>query len=205
MAARSGMSTSGYAHYENPMRFKSVFLPMGEARLFAQALDGTSVDASEVMALAGAADSPVGLQPRPSVSPDDRLIPVYDIAASAGYGAVVESEDVICNIAFDKRFLRRLTDAGTGDLSIIRVKGHSMEPTLLDDDHVLVDRTKRNLSYDGLFVLRFDDALHVKRIGRSATRGRVTVTSDHPGYRDLDMPVTDLDIIGRVLWVGRKV
>jgi len=136
---------------------------------------------------------------------DDALVPVYDVAASAGNGTHIEGEDVICNMAFDRGFLRRMTDAKANELAIIRVKGHSMEPTLLDDDHVLVDRTKRNLSYDGLFVIRFDDALHVKRIGRSATRGNVLVISDHPAYRDLDMPKPDLDVIGRVLWVGRKV
>lgn len=136
---------------------------------------------------------------------DDLFIPVYDVEASAGHGVLVESEEVICNMAFDRRFLRRMTDARPNELAIIRVKGHSMEPTLMDDDHVLVDRTKTNLSYDGLFVIRFDDALHVKRVGRSATKGNVLVISDHPAYRDLDMPKEDLDVIGRVLWVGRKV
>ena len=140
-----------------------------------------------------------------SATPNDALVPVYDVAASAGNGTHIDGEDVICNMAFDRGFLRRMTDAKANELAIIRVKGHSMEPTLLDDDHVLVDRTKTNLSYDGLFVIRFDDALHVKRIGRSATRGNVLVISDHPAYRDLDMPKPDLDVIGRVLWVGRKV
>lgn len=136
---------------------------------------------------------------------DEALVAVYDVEASAGHGAAVGEEMVLCNMAFDRSFLRRMTTARSSDLSIIRVKGHSMEPTLLDDDHVLVDRTKVNLSYDGLFVLRFDDALHVKRIGRSAHVGNVLVISDHPAYRDLDMPKTDLNVIGRVLWMGRKV
>ncbi len=136
---------------------------------------------------------------------DAGLVAVYDVEASAGHGAVVDGEQVLCNMAFDAAFLRRMTDAKPADLAIIRVKGHSMEPTLLDDDHVLVDRTKNSLSFDGLFVIRFDDVLHIKRIGRSAQRGNVMVISDHPSYRDLDMPKEDLDVIGRVLWVGRKV
>lgn len=141
----------------------------------------------------------------PAGTEGDALVAVYDVAASAGNGTHIEGEEVLCNMAFDRGFLRRMTDAKPSDLVIIRVKGHSMEPTLLDDDHVMVDLTKTNLSFDGLFVIRFDDALHVKRIGRSATRGNVVVVSDHPAYRDLDMPKPDLDVIGRVLWVGRKV
>lgn len=164
---------------------------------------GSSTTAENAAALLAAVSSE--MQPAPPTDADDLFIPVYDVAASAGHGALVESEEIICNMAFDRRFLRKMTDAHANELAIIRVKGHSMEPTLMDDDHVLVDRTKRNLSYDGLFVIRFDDALHVKRIGRSATRGNVLVISDHPAYRDLDMPKDDLDVIGRVLWVGRKV
>ena len=133
------------------------------------------------------------------------LVPVHDVEASAGHGSFIDGEAHTCNMAFDRGFLRRMTDAGANELSIIRVKGHSMEPTLLDDDHVLVDRTKVNLSFDGMFVIRFDDALHVKRIGRSARRGNVMVTSDNASYTPLDMPKTDLEVIGRVLWVGRKV
>lgn len=158
----------------------------------------TAENAAALKAVFGVTDPAV-----PSTS--DALIPVYDVAASAGNGAHVDGEEVICNMAFDHGFLRRMTDTPARDLAIIRVQGHSMEPTLLDDDHVLVDRAKTNLSYDGLFVIRFDDALHVKRIGRSATRGKVLVISDHPAYPDLDMQKADLDVIGRVLWVGRKV
>lgn len=136
---------------------------------------------------------------------DQELVLVYDVAASAGFGSVVEGEEPVCNMAFEKDFLRQMTSAKPRELAIIRVKGHSMEPTLLDDDHVLVDMTKTNLAFDGLFVIRFDDVLHVKRVGRSATQGQVLVISDHPAYRDLDMPKENLDVIGRVLWVGRKV
>lgn len=165
---------------------------------------GSSTTAENAEALMGALGSPT--EPAGQAeSIGGALVPVYDVAASAGNGSHIESEDVLCNMAFDEGFLKKMTEAHPRDLAIIRVKGHSMEPTLLDDDHVLIDRTKTNLSYDGLFVIRFEDALHIKRIGRSATRGNVLVISDHPAYRDLDMPKPDLDVIGRVLWVGRKM
>lgn len=133
------------------------------------------------------------------------LVPVYDVEASAGFGAVVHSEEVVASMAFQPHFLREMTDAPASALAVIRVKGHSMEPTLLDDDHVLIDRTKTNLDYDGLFVLRFGEALHVKRIGRAAQRGHVMVLSDHPSYRPVEMPKSEIETIGRVIWYGRKV
>lgn len=133
------------------------------------------------------------------------LIPVYDVSASAGFGSAVIGEDHIHNLAFDRQFLGQMTDARAQDLCIIRVQGHSMEPTLMDDDQVLVDRSKSSLSFDGLFVLRFDEALHVKRIGRSAKLGHVLVISDHPSYPTLDMEKEALQPVGRVLWCGRRV
>lgn len=139
-------------------------------------------------------------------APDGReLVKVFDVEASAGFGVEVAGEEHIYNLAFDSMFLKQMTSAPAQALCILRVKGHSMEPTLLDDDQVLVDRSKTNLSYDGLFVLRFDDALHVKRIGRSVKPGHVMVISDHPSYPALDIRKEDLSVVGRVLWYGRKV
>lgn len=148
---------------------------------------------------------PVRVENGEVAPPMSNLVPVFDVSASAGHGTIVGDEEQVYSLAFGSDFLQQMTSAPARDLVIIKVKGHSMEPTLLDDDQVLVDRSKTNLSFDGLFVLRFDEALHVKRIGRSASKGSVMVLSDHPSYPSLDMPKADLAVVGRVLWYGRKV
>lgn len=195
LAVRAGLSDSAI----RDLFRKGASPRLSTALALAQAL-GLSLD--EVIA-AGHRPERVDLgEPAPEGT---ALIPVYDVGASAGNGAVVDAEPHIHNLAFDPKFLRQMTEAPARDLCIIRVQGHSMEPTLLDDDQVLVDRSKTNLSFDGLFVLRFDDALHVKRIGRSTRPGHVLVISDHPSYPTLDMPKRDLVPVGRVLWYGRRV
>jgi len=137
---------------------------------------------------------------------DAQLVPVYDVHASAGYGAINDQELVAHSLAFPPDYLRKLTSSAAGSLAIISVKGESMEPTLLDDDIVLLDATKTNLSYDGLFVLQFNDALHVKRVGRSAKKNHVMIISDNRDlYPPLDMQIGDVQAIGKVLWYGRKV
>lgn len=134
------------------------------------------------------------------------LVPVYDVAASAGYGALVEEETVVHSIAFPPEYLRQLTRTNPSNLAVISVKGESMEPTLLDNDIVLVDMSKRSLSYDGLFVLRFDEALHVKRVGRSPKRQHVTIISDNRElYPPMEANASDIEPVGKVLWYGRKV
>jgi phage repressor protein C with HTH and peptisase S24 domain len=139
--------------------------------------------------------------------PSDRdLVPVYAVQASAGPGALVSEEYQEYSLAFPPSYLKTLTSSSPKNLSIISVKGESMEPTLLDNDIVLLDLSKTNLSYDGLFVIRFDDALHVKRVGRSPKKGHITIISDNKDlYPPMTAAVADLEPVGRVLWYGRKV
>lgn len=66
-------------------------------------------------------------------------IPVLNVDASAGFGAIAESETAHTRFGFDERWLGRLTRAKSASLSIIHVLGDSMEPTLSDGDEVLVD------------------------------------------------------------------
>lgn len=79
-----------------------------------------------------------------------------------------------------------------------------MHPTLHDDDVVMLDLSKTSLDYDGLFVLRFGDALHVKRVGR-APGGAVRIISDSEAFPDLDLPRQEVEAVGKVIWIGKKV
>lgn len=134
------------------------------------------------------------------------LVPVYDVTASAGYGYLNEYEPQTHSLAFPPDYLRRLTSSSPKNLAIISVKGDSMEPTLLDGDVVMVDMSKTHLGYDGLFVLRVNDILHVKRIGLSARRGRVRIISDNKAlYEPTEAEISEVDVVGKVLWYGRKV
>ncbi|MFN4201861.1 MAG: helix-turn-helix transcriptional regulator [Tabrizicola sp.] len=149
-------------------------------------------------------------QRRPAIEKEDgdpapTLVPVYNVEASAGPGRIVDLEEHIANLAFSPRYLAEMTAARGRDLAAIRVRGDSMEPTLLDDDIVLIDRTKTSLDYDGLFVLRFGEALHCKRVGRGRSRATVQVISDNRIYPPVEMDRSEIEVVGKVLWYGRKV
>lgn len=135
------------------------------------------------------------------------LVPVYNVEASAGHGATPSGEEIVTSLAFPSGYLKSLTKANPQNLAIIGVKGDSMIPTLSDDDVVMLDMSKRDLSFDGLFVIRDNgDGLLIKRIGRASKRGAIMVISDN---RDLYPPIerlmSDLEVIGKVIWMGRKV
>ena len=145
---------------------------------------------------------------RVTAGQDDDLVrvPRLDVGASAGHGALNELESTISHIAFQQIWLRRLTGSNPTQLSFIRVQGDSMTPTLSDGDDILVDAGDVDRLRDGIYVMRREDTLMVKRLAVSPSARRVTIKSDNPAYpewRDCDLG--SLEIIGRVIWAGRRV
>jgi phage repressor protein C with HTH and peptisase S24 domain len=134
-------------------------------------------------------------------------IPVLNVGASAGSGALGDAETAIGHMAFDRGWLRQLRAGTTDALSLISVQGDSMEPTLADGDDILVDRTDTlGQLRDGIYVLRREDTLMVKRLAINPSASKVTIKSDNQAYPDwTDCPLHSVQIIGRVIWAGRKV
>ena len=134
-------------------------------------------------------------------------VPVLSVEASAGHGALAEMESKCAQFGFDEKWLRRLTASKAASLSIIGVHGDSMEPTLHDGDEVMVDLGDgQSRLRDGIYVLRMDDALNVKRIAIEPQGRRISVVSDNPAYpswRGLER--RSINIVGRVLWFGRAL
>ena len=134
-------------------------------------------------------------------------VPRLDVGASAGPGAINDSESAVSHIAFDPKWLRQLCKGGTGQLSFIRVQGDSMSPTLADGDDILVDGGDgADRLRDGIYVLRREEALMVKRLAINPFAARATIKSDNPAYPEWkDVDLTTLAIIGRVVWAGRRL
>jgi Peptidase S24-like len=131
----------------------------------------------------------------------------HPVSVSAGPGAVVTEELGKPYFGFDERWLKALTPTPPDNLSIVRVEGDSMAPTLNAGDDILVDRGDAgDRLRDGIYVLRIDDALVVKRIALNPVGRRVTVQSDNPAYPDWpDCTLKDINPIGRVVWSGRRI
>ena len=129
------------------------------------------------------------------------------VRASAGPGAIPNDGVGRPYFAFDESWLKGLTASPAARLSIIRVEGDSMAPTLNAGDDILVDLGDcAGPLRDGIYVLRADDALVVKRLALHPAGRRVTVQSDNPAYPDWpDCGIDDLNCIGRVIWAGRKI
>jgi phage repressor protein C with HTH and peptisase S24 domain len=134
-------------------------------------------------------------------------VPILDVDASAGHGALAEMESKCAQFGFEENWLRRLTASKASSLSIIHVLGDSMEPTLHNGDEVLVDLGDgQSRLRDGIYVLRMDDTLSVKRIAIEPQGRKISVTSDNPAYPSWNgLDRRNINIVGRVLWFGRQL
>jgi Peptidase S24-like len=150
----------------------------------------------------------LGGPPEPAGTPGGLVsVKRHPVTVSAGPGALVTEELGKPYFAFDERWLKSLTPSSPDRLSIVRVEGDSMAPTLNAGDDILVDLADcLERLRDGIYVLRIDDALVVKRLALNPVGGRVTIQSDNPAYADWpDCDLDTINCIGRVIWSGRKI
>jgi phage repressor protein C with HTH and peptisase S24 domain len=146
-----------------------------------------------------------GLDPAArSASPAIAMVKRLHLGASAGPGATGDGEEAVGQFGFDPRWLRQL-GANPGRLSIIQVAGDSMEPTLADGDDIMVDDSDGAAKLrEGIYVIRHDDQLLVKRVAM-AKGGRISVVSDNAAYPRWEAGAGEIDIVGRVVWTGHRV
>ena len=135
------------------------------------------------------------------------FVPRYDIQAAAGHGQLVGDEQPIFAMAFRRYWIENYVTRDIKNLSVISVKGDSMEGVLNDGDTILINHGQTT-PRDGLYVLRLNENLLVKRL-QLIPGGIVNVISANEAYPtfeiDLKNPTDDVAIIGRVEWFGRSI
>lgn len=137
---------------------------------------------------------------------DFAMVPLYDVEASAGHGAVVGEETQLCQLAFRKDWLIN-KGLQKDRLVTIKTKGDSMEPTLHDGDLLLVDTRVEKILDDSIYIIQDDHHLIVKRVQR-ALGGALAIISDNPRYKEQHLTpeqAESLKITGRVCWYGHEI
>ncbi len=80
-----------------------------------------------------------------------------------------------------------------------------MFPTLLDNDLVIVDTMQRTLNMqDRIWALSLFGAGAIKRL-RTIGPDRVLVISDNKDVDNQEVSADDIYLLGRVVWLGRRV
>lgn len=106
---------------------------------------------------------------------------------------------------FPRAWLAALTDAPPSMLVFARGRGDSMMPTLIDGDIILIDKSQTDFrQQDVLWALTMGDAAMIKRL-RVRPSGRIAILSDNATVPQDEVDSSDIRIVGRVVFVGRRM
>lgn len=121
-----------------------------------------------------------------------------DINASAGGGSENESEEVQ-ELEMPQQFVFML--GGEKELKYIEainVSGDSMEPTFSYNDIVFINRNKTDLGRGGIFTVRTEAGLFIKRVQKRID-GKIDIISDNKVYSTQTLNPNEIEVIGRVV------
>lgn len=149
---------------------------------------------------------------RPDVAQEDAApagelspVPMYDIEAAAGAGRSFDGEPVKTTLHFSTAELME-QGMNPGQVVGVKVRGDSMDGTLADGDWVLVDRSHRDPTQEGVYLLLISGERRIKRVQRLAG-GALYLISDNDHYQpEMIKPdrMSEVEILGRCeIRIGR--
>lgn len=189
------------SHVEGGKKFFSLEVVIEAARILDTSVDylvGLSADPAPASSLVAP-----GVPDASTVRdlPGIRWVEVRGLAAAAGGGATVLGEEIEGYLAFRREWLASRGIDPT-QCVVIDVMGDSMEPTLPEGSAILVDRGQRRRRDGGVYVLRGEDGLLVKRAIRH--RQGWVMASDNPAHAPSPWQ-PDAEVIGEVRWMARSI
>jgi len=121
-----------------------------------------------------------------------------DVNASAGGGSDAECEE-IQELEIPEQFVFMLGgERELKNIEAINVSGDSMEPTFSYNDIVFINRNKTDLGRGGIFTLRTEAGLFIKRIQKRID-GKIDIISDNEVYSTQTLDPSEVEVIGRVV------
>jgi len=126
-----------------------------------------------------------------------------DLAYGLG-GSFADGEVERQTHRFPQAWLRTITRTSPALLFFARGRGDSMTPTISDGDMVLIDRSQRSVrEQDAMWALTVGQIAMIKRVRVHGSR--VELLSDNERIPPYDAVQEELNIVGRVIFVGRRV
>lgn len=112
-------------------------------------------------------------------------VPYFESRIGAGRGLIPEVNAEI-GLVFRREWIVRFKDPK--NVSLIKVEGESMEPTLVSGGIILVDHGKNYVSpQGGVHVITVGEEVMVKRLHVDYSTGKVKVISDNKKYPTFDL------------------
>lgn len=125
----------------------------------------------------------------------------------AGLGGGGTGERNEGTLTFSRDLIFNELRCDPGDLLAFVAEGNSMEPDFFGGDQMLVHTRKRSLAQPGAFCLWDSDGIVIKYVEQilGSDPPSVRILSKNDIYAPAERPVEEINIIGRVIWFGRRV
>ena len=121
-----------------------------------------------------------------------------DVNASAGGGSDTECEELE-ELEIPEQFVFMLGgERELKNIEAINVSGDSMEPTFSYNDIVFINRTKTDLDRGGIFTIRTEAGLFIKRVQKRID-GKIDIISDNQVYSTQTLSPNEIEVLGRVV------
>ena len=135
---------------------------------------------------------------------DYEYVFIPQVAGRISAGGGLEPDNTIeLKMAFRKDWVER--KGNPNDMSIIRVLGDSMEPTLQSGDLVLINHSRNYIDpQGGIYALANDGQIMLKRVQLVPSKGHARIISDNPQYETEIVPLSQLVVNGKMIWFGRE-
>lgn len=132
------------------------------------------------------------------------LVPIQAIDLAFGMGGTFTDVPIETEVMhFPAAWVESITLTPPALLTFARGRGDSMVPTLQDGDMVLIDRSQRTIrEQDAIWALTLGDIGMIKRL---RIRGAaVSILSDNSNVPTDEAHADEINVVGRVIFIGRR-
>jgi phage repressor protein C with HTH and peptisase S24 domain len=132
-----------------------------------------------------------------------QLVPIQSIDLAYGLGGSFTDGPIETEIMhFPKAWVESITSTPPALLTLARGRGDSMIPTIHSGDMVIIDRSQRVIfEPDALWAYTVGEIGGIKRL--KVKGDRVIIMSDNKIVPDDEVTVEEINIVGRIAFIGR--
>ncbi|MFV1919160.1 S24 family peptidase [Sphingomonas sp. MJ1 (PH-R8)] len=136
---------------------------------------------------------------------DTKTVGIQHIDLAFGLGATFADSPVEVQVLqFPQEWVQTITLSPAELLTWTRGRGDSMLPTIDDGDLVLLDRSQREVKeQDALWAYTIGDIAAIKRL--RVKGDRYQIFSDNPAVAPDEEPIDFVNIVARVVFVGKRL
>jgi transcriptional regulator with XRE-family HTH domain len=165
---------------------------------------GGHIESSDVLREEAGHEEPIGPAPGQVPELDTRAgmggggVPAREMRREGRHSDPLKPEGWV----FPPSFVREQLHANPGQLLVLDTTGDSMVPTIASGERVILDTAYKAPTPDGLYAIRDTfGSIVVKRLQllRASRPTRVKIISDNPTHASDEVPLSELEIVGKVI------